>query len=154
MAKDTAKLIEKLNDVLSWELAGIIQNLNHAALITGVRRLEFGSMFKANSAENHDHAEQLAERISALGGVPTVEPAKIRQATTLEAMLEASLALEEDAMKAWQAALAASDGAPAGIGFWLEDMISEEQQHIDEFRMLTGKVSFSAKEVKEATQAG
>lgn len=153
MAKDTTKLIEKLNDVLSWELAGIIQNLNHSALITGVRRLEFGSMFKANSSENHDHAEQLAERISALGGVPTVEPAKIRQATTLEAMLEASLALEEDAMTAWQAALEASGGAPAGIGYWLEDMISEEQQHIDEFRMLTSKVSFSAQEVKDAQSA-
>lgn len=150
MAKDTANLIEKLNAVLSWELAGMIQNMNHSALITGVRRLEFGSMFKANSLENHAHAEQLAERIAALGGVPTVEPAKIRQAANLEDMLEASLALELDAMTAWKAALEASSAAPAGIGYWLEDMISEEQQHIDEFRMLTGKVSFSAGEIRSA----
>lgn len=155
MANETKNLIEKLNDVLSWELAGMIQNMNHSALITGVRRLEFGSMFKANSDENHVHAQELAERIAALGGVPTVEPAKIRQATTLEDMLEASLALEIDAMAAWKAALEASAGAaPQGISFWLEDMISEEQQHIDEFRMLTGKVSFSASQVKKATQAG
>lgn len=153
MAQNTSNLIEKLNAVLSWELAGMIQNMNHAALITGVRRLEFGSMFKANSQENHTHAEQLAERIAALGGVPTVEPAKIRQAATLEEMLEASLALELDAMEAWKAALEASSVAPAGITYWLEDMISEEQQHIDEFRMLTSKVTFTTSDVRAAKTA-
>src|SRR5690625_6322200 len=143
MAQNTSNLIEKLNAVLSWELDGMMQNMNHGALITGVRRLEFGSMVKANSQENHTHAEQLAERIAALGGVPTVEPAKIRQAATLEEMLEASLALQLDAMEAWKAALEASSVAPAGITYWLEDMISEEQQHIDEFRKI-GRASCRA----------
>src|SRR5690625_2454302 len=120
MAQNTSNLIEKLNAVLSWELAGMIQNMNHAALITGVRRLEFGSMFKANSQENHTHAEQLAERIAALGGVPTVEPAKIRQAATLEEMLEASLALELDRSEEHTSELQASSVAPAGITYWLD----------------------------------
>lgn len=154
MSKDYTQLIEKLNEVLSWELAGIVQNMNNASMITGVARAEFVGMFNANSRENHDHAQELSERIAALGGIPTVEAAKITQATSLEDMLEAALTLEINAMKAWQAALEASDVAPEGIAFWLEDMISEEQEHIDEFRMLTGKVEFSAKALDKQSKAG
>lgn len=145
---DRTELIARLNDVLSWELAGIIQNLNHSMMITGVHRLEYGEFFSENSKENRDHAEMLGKRIAALGGVPTVEPATVRQAVTLDEMLQAALALELSAMNAWQTALAAADNAPMGVRFWLEEMITEEQQHIEELEMLTGKVTFSAQQLK------
>lgn len=154
MSKDYTQLIEKLNEILSWELAGIVQNMNNASMITGVNRLQFAGMFNANSRENHDHAQQLSERIAALGGVPTVEAAKITQATSLEDMLEAALSLEINAMAAWQAALEVADVAPEGIAYWLEDMIAEEQEHIDEFRMLTSKVAFSANALDKQSKAG
>lgn len=154
MSTELQKLIDRMNNVLSWELAGIIQNLNHALMLTGRERLEYREMFDDNSKENRDHAELIGARIAALGGVPTVEPAKIRQATNLTDMLEAVLALELDAMAGWQAAYEASDAAAPGYKFWFEEMIAEEQQHIDELRMLTGKVSFSAKQLKDAAKAG
>lgn len=148
------ELIARMNDILSWELAGIIQNLNHCMMITGVHRLEYAELFSGFSKENRDHAEILGRRIAAMGGVPTVEPAQIRQAVSLEDMLEAALALELSAMDAWQAALAAADSAPMGTRFWLEDMIGEEQEHIDELRMLTGKVSFSASQLAGKSNVG
>lgn len=149
-----SELIARMNDVLSWELAGIIQNLNHSMMVTGIHRLEYAELFSENSKENRDHSEILGRRIAALGGVPTVEPAQIRQAVTLEEMLDAALSLEVAAMSAWQAALAAADNAPMGLRFWIEDMISEEQEHIDDLRMLTGKVSFNASQLQSASKAG
>lgn len=147
-------LIERLNTVLSWELAGIIQNLNHSMMITGKSRLEFQEFFADNSKENRDHAEEVGNRIAALGGVPTVEPAAVTQAADLDSMLEAALKLEEAAFEAWNAALEEADAAGPGVRFWIEDMISEEQEHIDELRKLTGKVSFSAEQIAGEEAAG
>lgn len=146
---DRTELIARLNDTLSWELAGIIQNLNHSMMVTGKERLEYSEFFSDNSKENRDHAEILGKRIAALGGVPTVEPATIIQAITLDEMLEAALSLEKNAMAAWEASLAAADSAPAGIRFWLEEMIGEEQLHIDELVMLTSKVSFNQAQLRK-----
>lgn len=142
-----AELIARLNDVLSWELAGIIQNLNHSMMVTGIQRLEYAEFFSENSKENRDHAALVGNRIASLGGVPTVEPATIIQAVSLDNMLEAALSLEKNAMAAWEAALAASGSAPAGYKFWIEEMIGEEQLHIDELLLLTGKVSFQAEQI-------
>ena len=151
---DMNTFIARMNDVLSWELAGIIQNLNHAMMITGVHRMEYGEFFSENSKENRDHAELIGARITAYGGVPTVEPATIRQAVTLEEMLDAALALEKSAMAAWQAAFDASEGvANFGTRVWLEDMISEEQEHIDDLMKLTGKTSFSASQLPASNKA-
>jgi bacterioferritin len=148
------ELVEALNDVLSWELAGIIQNLNHSMMITGLHRLEYKEFFEDNSEENREHAELVGNKITAFGGIPTVEPARIRQATSLADMLEAGLALEEEAMEAWLHALdvAEKTDVNAGTKFWLEDMIGEEQEHIDDFRMLTEKVAFNKGQLPSSSE--
>ena len=136
------ELIDRLNEALSWELAGIVQYMNHATMVTGPERIALEDFFEDGSEEALDHAQIVGNKIAALGGVPTVEPAKIRQATDTEGMLDAALALEEDAMDAWQAALEVADAANPGTKFWLEDHISEEQEHIDELNLLTQKVKY------------
>jgi bacterioferritin len=148
MAGDKEEFIDRLNDALSWELAGIIQYMQHGVMMTGPLRETLADFFQDGSKEARDHAEIVGDRIAALGGVPTVEPARIRQAATPEAMLEAALALEEDALKAWEAAHAAGDGVVApGYVYWLEEHIAEEQEHVDGLRKMTNKVSFSAADV-------
>lgn len=152
---DKNTLIERLNTVLSWELAGIYQNLNHSMMLTGIHRLEYAEFFEDNSKENRDHAQVVGNKIAALGGVPTVEPGEIRQAVSLEDMLEAALHLEEEAMKAWIACLEHGEAGGLGTKFWIEEMVGEEQEHIDELRLLTGKVSFAAGQLNNAdSQAG
>ncbi|QDG50336.1 ferritin [Persicimonas caeni] len=141
------EFIDRLNDALSWELAGIIQYMQHSVMVTGPLRESLADFFSDGSEEARDHAEDAGKRIAALGAVPTVEPAKIRQATDVEGMLEAALALEEDALAAWEDALEASDAVAPGYGFWIEEQIAEEQEHVDELRKMTNKVSFSDADV-------
>ena len=148
MANDQLdELLARLNEALSWELAGIVQYMNHATMVTGPERTHLEEFFEDGSEEALEHAEIVGDKIAALGGVPTVEPAKIRQATDTEGMLEAALALEEDAMEAWQAALEVADAANPGTKFWLEDHISEEQEHIDELQLLTEKVTYGEEDI-------
>ena len=94
------ELIENLNQALSLELAGVIQYSQHSYLVTGTEREVYKGFFRDQAEEAQDHAEFLGDKIVALGGVPTVEPAMIRQSTELKEMLKQDLELEREAMTA------------------------------------------------------
>ena len=134
-----AELIENLNQALSLELAGVIQYSQHSYLVTGVLREVYKKLFRDQAGEAQDHAESLGDKLVALGGIPTVEPAIIRQSANLEEMLKMDLLLERDAIAAYMAAWASCDEMDLPQKFWLEERISEEQQHIEELEKLTSE---------------
>jgi bacterioferritin len=133
------ELIDGLNRVLSLELAGVIQYMQHSFLVTGQEREVFRKFFRDLSEESQEHAVMLGDKIVALGGVPTVEPGEIRQSTDLTEMLRQDLELERTAMEAYVAAWKACTDNELGTRFLLEERISEEQRHIDEFEKLTNE---------------
>ena len=134
-----AKLIENLNQALSLELAGVIQYSQHSYLVTGTDRQVFKEFFRDQAEEAQDHAETLGDKIVALGGIPTVEPAMIRQSTELKEMLKQNLELEREAIAAYMAAWASCDDADLPQKFWLEGQIADEQMHIEELEKLTSE---------------
>ncbi len=134
-----AELIENLNLALSLELAGVIQYSQHSYLVTGIEREVFKEFFRDQAEEAQDHAETLGDKIVALGGVPTVEPAMIRQSTDLKEMLKQDLELEREAIAAYMAAWASCDDADLPQKFWLEGQISDEQMHIEHLEKLTSE---------------
>src|SRR3712207_6332125 len=133
------ELIDSLNRVLSLELAGIIQYMQHSFLVTGQEREVFRKFFRDLSEESQDHATLLGDKIVALGGVPTVEPGEIRQSTDLGEMLRQDLELERAAMGAYIASWRSCTEAELATKFLLEERISSEQKHIEEFEKLTNE---------------
>lgn len=131
------ELIENLNQALSLELAGVIQYSQHSYLVTGTEREVYKDWFRDQSEEAQDHAETLGDKIVALGGVPTVEPAMIRQSTSLNEMLKQDLELEREAIAVYMAAWASCDEEDLPQKFWLEGRIADEQMHIEELEKLT-----------------
>ncbi|MEO6390680.1 MAG: ferritin-like domain-containing protein [Pyrinomonadaceae bacterium] len=134
-----ADLIENLNKALSLELAGVVQYAQHSFLVTGLEREVYREWFRDQSKEAHKHVYMLGDKIVALGGVPTVEPAMIRQSITLQEMLEQDLELEREAMEAYQAAWRSCDDSDMPTRFILEEQIGQEQGHIEELEKLTGQ---------------
>jgi len=134
-----AELIENLNKALSLELAGIIQYSQHSYLVTGIEREVYKDWFRDQAEEAQDHAETLGDKIVALGGVPSVEPAMIRQSTNLLEMLKQDLELEREAIAAYMAAWASCDDNDLPQKFWLEGQIADEQQHIEHLEKLTSE---------------
>lgn len=134
-----AELIENLNKALSLELAGVIQYSQHSYLVTGTDREVFREFFRDQAGEAKDHAEVLGDKIVALGGIPTVEPAMIRQSTDLKEMLKQDLELEREAMTAYMAAWASCGEEDLPQKFWLEGQISDEQMHVEELEKLTSE---------------
>ncbi len=134
-----AELVDNLNKALSLELAGVIQYSQHSYLVTGKDREVFKDWFRDQAEEAQDHAEVLGDKIVALGGVPTVEPAMIRQSINIDEMLKQDLELEREAMAVYMAAWAACDDNDLPQKFWLEGQISDEQMHIEELEKLTSE---------------
>ncbi len=132
-------LIDNLNRALSLELAAVIQYMQHSFLVTGVEREVYREFFKDQSEEAADHAQTLGDKIVALGGVPTVEPSMIRQATELKEMLKQDLELEREGIQAYMAAWEACQDADLPTRFMLEERIAEEQMHIEELEKLTSE---------------
>ena len=134
-----AELVENLNKALSYELAGVIQYSQHSYLVTGKDREVFKDWFREQAEEAQDHAEVLGDKVVALGGIPTVEPAVIRQSVNIDEMLKQDLELEREAMAAYMAAWAACDDSDLPQKFWIEGQIADEQMHIEELEKLTSE---------------
>ena len=132
-------LIDNLNRALGLELASVIQYMQHSFLVTGPERELFRSYFRKQSEESHDHAQTLGDKIVALGGLPTVEPSTIRQATDLTEMLRQDLLMEREAMAAYMAAWESCKETERPTRFMLEERIAREQIHIEELEKLTSE---------------
>jgi bacterioferritin len=134
-----AELIENLNRALSLELSGIIQYSQHSYLVTGVEREIYKEFFRDQAEEAQKHALFLGDKLVALGGIPTVEPAMIRQATDLTEMLQQDLELEREALGAYMEAWNSCADEDMPTRFWLEGQIAEEQLHVEELEKLTSE---------------
>ena len=134
-----AELVDNLNKALSMELAAVIQYSQHSYLVTGHEREIFKGWFRDQAEEAQDHAESLGDKVVALGGVPTVEPAMIRQSIDITEMLKQDLELEREALNVYMAAWAACDDDDLPQKFWLEGRIADEQMHVEELEKLTSE---------------
>ena len=134
-----AELVENLNKALSLELAGVIQYSQHSYLVTGTDREVFKDYFRDMAEEARKHAETLGDKIVALGGIPTVESAMIRQSTELKEMLHQDLELEREAIAVYMAAWASCGEDDLPQKFWLEGQVADEQMHIEELEKLTSE---------------
>jgi bacterioferritin len=132
---DGDDLINRLNRALSLEYAATIQYLQQQCIVTGQERQQFAPFFAASSGESHLHAQNLGNKIVALGGAPTIEPAIIREGKNLAEMLRYDLELEREALNAYVKAWESAQGNPPLV-FWLEEIISAEQLHVDELEKL------------------
>jgi bacterioferritin len=132
-------LVEYLNVALSYELAGVIQYMQHSFMVTGEEREVYRTFFRGQANEAHLHAEILGDKIVALGGIPTVLPAVVRQSADLAEMLHQSLELEREAMAGYMKAWAACDEIDLPQKFWIEGQIADEQMHIEELEKMTAE---------------
>ncbi|QQS46187.1 MAG: ferritin-like domain-containing protein [Acidobacteriota bacterium] len=137
-SESSEELLRRLNAALSLEYAACIQYLQQQSLVKGQDRHDFAPFFAASSAEAHLHAQNLGNKIVSLGGIPTVEPEQVRQATVLREMLINDLEMERAALEAYIRSWEAAENHLA-LRFWLEDIIRQEQLHVDELEKLTAR---------------
>lgn len=130
---DKAKLIKNLNEDLSNELAAIIQYITYSAQVTGPFRPQLVSFFLKEVPDEQGHAEFLANKVVALGGVPTTQAAPVAAAETNKELLEAVLEAERKAVAGYkERAQQADEFGDIGLKVQLEDMVRDETEHAEQ----------------------
>lgn len=130
---DKKKLIKNLNDDLAGEFSAIIQYITYAARVTGPYRPQLAQFFLSEVADEQMHAQFLANKIVALGGIPTTEPRPVPKARDNHQMVEEVLKAEKKAIADYsRRASEADEFGDKGLVVQLEDMVRDESNHAEE----------------------
>ncbi len=89
----------------------------------------------SDAKESFGHAQQVGDKIVALGGVPVATRNEIQQSRDLQEIFTFSLAFESKAVEMYSKAIElAGDDKPLVV--FLEDILKEEQDGVDEYTKL------------------
>lgn len=139
----TVKVIDKLNEILRHEWTGVAQYAQAGFLVSGLWREVYSKMFFDSAEESFGHARTIGDKITALGGVPTVERNPIKQSHDVEEMLRYGLEFESKAVQLYNEALALAEGDRALVVL-LENILEEEQDGVDHISKLLGEHAAAA----------
>lgn len=130
------KVIDVLNKALEHEMSSMVRYLHHSFIVTGPQRGMLQKFFRSLVQESNSHAIAMGEKITALGGHPSVKITEIHEPgeQTIHEMLKEDLAEEERHMAIYENLLTeVQDDIPLRV--FLEDFVFQEQKHIDELML-------------------
>src|SRR5206468_12231433 len=106
---DKQQLIDALNGDLAREYQAIIQYLQYSAMVKGFDRPQLAQFLRAELPEEQNHAQYLADKIVALGGIPTTEPAPVKVCRDNMEILRAVLEAEDTAVRNYKERILQAD---------------------------------------------
>ena len=131
--KGDEKVIDFLNEALKNELTAINQYWLHYRMLDnwGVARL--AAFEREESIDEMKHADKLADRVLFLGGLPNFQLlGRLRVGETVEEILKADLAVEEEAIPLLKDAIAHCESVRDYVSRDLfQDILEDEEEHVD-----------------------
>lgn len=131
------KLVDKLNEAIARELQVSIQYMWQHVMVIGINAESVGGVFKKVAIVEMKHAEDIAERLYYLGGVPTTKPSPIEVGKTLKEMLDVDVKAELGAIDLYREIirLAEKEGDVTTKRLF-EEILSAEEDHHNTFSTL------------------
>ena len=131
--KGDPKVIDLLNEALKNELTAVNQYWLHYRLLDNVGVKKLAEFERHESIDEMKHADELAERILFLDGLPNFQMlGRLRIGQTVEEMLRADLELEVEAVEQLKGAIAHCETVR---DFTSRDLfariLSNEEDHVD-----------------------
>jgi bacterioferritin len=130
---DNKKVVEKLNKILEMEISGVVRYLHYGLMITGPNRIPIVKWFHDQAMEAYQHASTIGEKITALGGHPSLKVSSVPETKTHAVLdiLKESLQFEKAAIELYEEVLGMCDGNVA-LEELIREMIRLETEHIEE----------------------
>ena len=133
------QVLELLDKIYKMEVAGITQYLHFSFMIMGYNRIPIQSWFRSNATESMTHATTIGEKITSLGGHPTMGPSKITENNdhSILQLLNESLKHEEEAVVLYkQLVEMATELGDIALEEMARDFVRTEIEHLDEVRKM------------------
>lgn len=131
--KGDEKVIDFLNEALKNELTAINQYWLHYRVLNNWGVAKLAHFEREESIDEMKHADKLADRILFLDGLPNFQLlGRLRVGETVEEILKADLALEEEAIPLLKDAIAHCENVRDYVSRDLfADILESEEHHVD-----------------------
>ena len=135
---DTDKACAILNEIMEYELAGVVRYTHSAMMVTGPYRIPIVDFLKEQASESLVHAQGAGELIAGLDGHPSQKIAKIEETGqhTIRDILEESLEHELHAVRLYKKLLEEVEDCSIYLEEYARGMIGEEEQHSLELKRM------------------
>ena len=135
---DSNKVCGILNEIMEYELAGVVRYTHSSMMVSGPYRLPIVSFLKEQAAESLLHAQQAGEKIAGLDGHPSQKIAKIEETNrhSIKDILEESLEHELYALSLYKKLLDYVENKSIYLEEYARAQIGEEEQHSLELKIM------------------
>tara|TARA_B100000700_G_C14245831_1_gene490301 strand:+ start:13 stop:453 length:441 start_codon:yes stop_codon:yes gene_type:complete len=135
---DSQKVCNVLNEIMEYELAGVVRYTHSSMMVSGPYRLPIVSFLKEQAAESLLHAQMAGEKIAGLDGHPSQRIAKIEETNrhTIKDILEESLEHELYALSLYKKLLDYVENKSIYLEEYARAQIGEEEQHSLELKIM------------------
>jgi bacterioferritin len=144
---DRSVVLKLLNEALATEIICTLRYKRHYFMAQGIHAEGVAQEFLQHATEEQQHADQIAERITQLGGEPDFSPdglasrshAEYVEGDTLEDMIKEDLVAERIAIDSYREMINYLGHEDSTTRRMLEEILAKEEEHADDLaRLLEG----------------
>ena len=135
---DVEKTVEILNEIMEYELAGVVRYTHYALMVTGPNRIPIVDFMKMQATESLLHAQQAGEILTGLEGHPSMRVAGIEETHqhSVRDILHESLNHERQALGLYKQLLETVENASIYLEEYARSMIGQEEMHTIELKKM------------------
>lgn len=136
--KNKTQVIEKLNDILEAELAGIVRYTHYSLMVFGHNRIPIVKWLRSQAEESLTHATQAGEHITTLGEHPSLKIGKLVETHkhSVTDILKESLDHEVSQLTNLKALHEIVVGQSIYLEEYAREMICSEEAHVAEIEKM------------------
>jgi bacterioferritin len=141
---DRDVVLKLLNEALATEIICTLRYKRHYYMAKGIHAESVATEFLEHAQEEQQHADQLAERITQLGGAPDFSPeglthrshAEYVEGDSLEDMIKEDLVAERIAIDSYREMINYLGQDDSTSRRLLEEILAKEEEHADDLASL------------------
>ena len=141
---DLPTVLRVLNEALATEIVCVLRYKRHQFMAKGLNAAAVAQEFAEHAAEEQGHADQIAERITQLGGEPNFNPeglltrshSEYVEGTTLIDMIREDLVAERIAIESYSEIVRFLGNDDSTSRRLMEEILAKEEEHADDMNTL------------------
>jgi bacterioferritin len=133
-----AEVLACLDKILEAELSGVVRYLHYSFMIFGANRIPITKWFRDHASEGFQHAVLIGEKITSLGGHPSLKVRPVPETNKHNVMdiLKESQEYEREALNLYYQLLTLVDGN-VPLEELVREQIRTETEHVEEVEKMT-----------------
>ena len=145
---DLQTVLRVLNEALATEIVCVLRYKRHQFMARGLNAQSVSDEFAEHAAEEQSHADQIAERITQLGGEPNFSPdglltrshSEYKEGKTLLDMIKEDLVAERIAIESYSEIVRFLGNDDPTSRRLMEEILAKEEEHADDMAILLDRV--------------